>query len=916
MQGELPTSGAAHDRDLDAEIPTLATKLLAPPTPQYLIIRKRLLDVLDAGAAGPLVILCAPPGAGKTILLCSWLQTRRRPGPVAWLSLDGDDNDASRLAADLLSALRAAGAIRRGGSLERLRPPHGARADAFLALLVNGLAKLRTPLTIVLDDVHELTSPQATGMIDFLVRHAPQSAHLVLAGRADPPIAIERLRVSGALTELRGADLAFDRDETGKLCRQLDLGLREVEIDALWRRTEGWAAALRLAGLSVQSHSEPARFVQELAGTDRAIADYLVAEVLANAPAERRAFMLRTSIVDALTPELGDALTGMGGSAEMLAALQRSGAPLQIAGADSGWYRYHPLFGELLRAHLHHAHPEEVLLLHRRAARWYAEQGHVRAAIDHALAGESFEQAGNLIEGSWLELFISGAALSVRDQMTKLPAEAIAAHPRLAVAFAGSRLQDGDLQSADRYISLAQAATDRRSSEHLETALAAVSLLRARLRLDPRQAQEQGRRLAELAGSAAEQQRWALLRSFGLCNLGATLLWSGSPETAVPHLQEALSLARERGCEHVEFDCRAQLAIASLLDGRLAHAERTAAEALQLSERCGWEQGEAAACAYMAAGNLAYWRGEIERAEGLAAQAAGAAQCANQAVLLAGRTLAALALAAGGPQSAAEAAIKLDAIRAAIASRARIPQFVLVGIEDTHARVSLAAGETELAQSLLDAARSRFPDSAALVVREAQTALRAGDPALARELIADAIDRPGASYQTMAPRDAPKLEAWLLLALLEQEQGELEAAARALERALELSEQEHICVPFLTGGAATRELLERQAQTGTEHPALLEILLDALGGRPRDAEADSLPAPLTERELTILRYLPTMLSNAEIGAETFVSLNTVKTHLRSIYRKLDASNRAEAVQAARTLGLLPRGIRRPRVVRR
>ncbi len=737
----------------------------------------------------------------------------------------------------------------------------------------------------------------------------------MLAGRADPPIAIERLRVSGALTELRSADLAFDREETGQLCRQLDLGLREGEIDALWRRTEGWAAALRLAGLSVQSHSDPSRFVQELAGTDRAIADYLVAEVLANAPAERRAFMLRTSVVNALTPELGDALTGMEGSAEILAALQRSGAPLQIAGTEGPWYRYHPLFGELLRAHLHHAHPEEVPLLHRRAARWYAEQGHVRAAIGHALAGESWEQAGDLIEESWLELFISGSALSVRDQMTKLPAEVIAAHPRLAVAFAGSRLQDGDLQSADRYLSPAQAAAGRQPNEHLEIALAAVTLLRARLRLDPTQAQEHGRRLAELAGSPA-QERWASLRGFALCNLGATLLWSGSPEAAAPHLREALSLARECGCEHVELDCQAQLAIASLLCGQLAHAEQAATEALQLSERRGWEQGEAAACAYLAAGNIAYWHGEIERAEGLAGQAVSAAQGANQAVVLAGRTLSALALAAGGPQSASEAMVKLDAVRAAIASRARIPQFVLAGIEDTHARASLTAGETELAQSLLDAARARLPECSALVVREAQTALRAGDPVLARELIADAIGRSDAGCQSMAPHDAPKLEAWLLLALLEQERGELEAAAQALERALELAERERICGPFLTGGATTRALLERHGQTSTEHPALLETLLDALGGRLRDAEATSLPVPLTARELKILRYLPTMLSNAEIGAETFVSLNTVKTHLRSIYRKLDASNRADAVQRARALGLLPRGIRRPRVVQR
>jgi LuxR family transcriptional regulator, maltose regulon positive regulatory protein len=917
MPGEPRTSDAAGASGPSARAPTIATKILVPPTPSYLIIRRRLLDRLDRGAQGPLTLLCAPPGAGKTILLASWLQTRRQPGPVAWLSLDEDDNDASRLAVDLLDALRAAGVIRRGGALDRLAPPQGARADVFLAMLVNGLARLRGPFLIALDDVHELVSPQARAMLDFLVRHAPRQCRMLLSGRADPPIQVERLRVSGELSELRGGDLAFDRDETGKLYRQMGLDLGHADVEVLWQRTEGWAAALRLAGLSAQSRREPQGFVAEFAGTERAVADYLVSEVLARAPVERRAFMLRTSIVDSLCPELCDALTGVEGSAGLLTALERSGAPVEMMSANGPWYRYHPLFRELLRANLAHAQPQEVPLLHRRAARWHEGQGHVRSAIRHALAGQSWEQAGRLIEANWLELFISGASRSMRAQMGELPGEVVAANPRLSLAFAGSRLEDGDLRGADEHLSHARSACEIEADARSALSFAAVALLRARLLGDAAQARLHAGRLSELAGAPGES-RWPSLRSFAQANLGATLLWTEAPDLAEASLREALALARECGSAHLELDCRAQLACAGLLGGRLDRAEQAALEALALARRHGFDESPAAACAYLSAGAAAYWHGEHERAEGLAGNAVSAAAAASLSVRLACRVLQAAAMAACGPRSAREAIVKLDAVDAALADQAPAPPgFLRAYLDRTRVRTLLAAGEAEAAASAVLAATDADPATrdwpAALQAPRAETALRARprQPELARRLARSICDAPPDDSPRLEPRRAPQVEAWLLLALIEQEDGEHDAAARALERALEMAEQEQLCAPFLTD-AGVAELLERQAQRGTEHPALLEVLLDGLGRR---AGASATPAPiatpLTEREMKILRYLPTMLSNAEIGAETFVSLNTVKTHLRSIYRKLDAGNRADAVARARSLGLLPRGIRRP-----
>jgi len=890
-----------------APIPTVATKLLIPPPSRHLIERGRLYDTLDKGIEEGIVLLSAPAGAGKTMLLSAWIAARALPGPACWLSLDGEDNEANRLLKNLLSALRGAGALEPGGALDDLVAPAGSGTERFLALLVNGLAELRSPLVLVLDEIHELTSPPAAAAIDFLVRHAPEQLRIVLAGRADPPLPTERLRAGGALTELRIAELAFNREETAELCERLELALSNTEIDSLWARTEGWPAAMRLAALSLRGHSEPGRFLAEFAGTDRAVADYLIAEVLARLPEESREFMLRTCLVDELSPELADALTGREGGTLPLMELERLGAPVQPTAVGGRWYRYHPLFAELLRAHLRHAHPREIPSLHRRAARWYAEQGQAMLAIRHALAGGDWQQAGGLIAEHWLELFLRGGSAAMRGPMAQLPPEVVASDPRLAAAVAGSRLQDGDLQDAEPLLALARELGA--DTSQTRAIIAAVGLRHARLCVHPGDAE----RLAhELSAAAHDCTRhcWTALRSFALCELGATLLWSGGDvETAVAHLHEALALATEHQHEQIALDCLAQLAVVNVLRGELTQAHERSTRAVELAEQRGWCEGPAAACAHLAAATCAYQLGEFERAEGLLARAAAAADTAETPVRLTVGLLQALTLAAAGQRSAARGVLTLSAIRSELAEGTAAPGFLRLALEDTEPRVLMAAGEVEQARATLAGALDRAPDSPTLLVRQASFELRDGEPALARASLARAR-----AVQTPRPYPAVLLEQWLLQALADQAAGDHQAASKALDRALALAEREPFRHAFLLNGPTVRELLELQAQNGTAHPALLEVLLDGVGQGPRSGAA--LAEPLTEREQRILRYLPTMLTNAEIGAEVFVSLNTVKTHLRSIYRKLEANGRADAVERARRLGLLPAGIKRPRVVQR
>jgi LuxR family maltose regulon positive regulatory protein len=892
-----------------APIPTVATKLLIPPPARHLIERERLYGTLDEGLAQGIVLLSAPAGAGKTVLLSAWIAARELPGPPCWLSLDGEDNDPNRLLENLLSALRSSGAIEPGGALDALVAPAGTDTARFLALLVNGLAELRSPVVLVLDEIHELTSPRATAALDFLVRHAPEQLRIVLAGRADPPLPTERLRAGGTLSELRIAELAFDRKETAELCERLELTLSAAEIDSLWARTEGWPAAVQLAVLSLRGHPEPGRFLADFAGTDRAVADYLIAEVLARLPEDNREFMLHTCLVDAVSPELADVLTGREGGTTALAELERLGAPVQPTAVDGRWYRYHPLFGELLRAHLRHDHPEQIPSLHRRAARWYAEQGQAMPAIRHALAGEDWQRAGGLIAEHWLELFLHGGSAAMRGPMAQLPPEIVASDPCLAAAVAGSRLQDGDLHDAERLLAIAREAGGQGSQT--EAIIAAVALRHARLRVHPAGAE---RFAHELTAAAHDRTRhcWTALRSFALCDLGATLLWSGGErETAIAHLHEALALATEHRHEQIALDCLAQLAVVNVLRGELTQAEERSVCAMELAEQRGWCEGPAAACAHLAAATCAYQRGEFERAEGLLARAAAAADTAETPVRLTVGLLQALTLAAAGQRSAARGALKLSAIRSELADGAPAPDFVRVVLDDAEPRVLMAAGEVEQARATLAGALERAPDSVALLVRQASFELRDGEPELARASLARARAE---EQRKTHPHPAVLLEEWLLQALAERAAGERRAAADALDRALALAEREPFRDAFLLNGPEVRELLELQAQDGTAHPALLEVLLDGVGQGP--ASGAALAEPLTEREQRILRYLPTMLTNAEIGAEVFVSLNTVKTHLRSIYRKLDANGRADAVEKARRLGLLPAGIKRPRVVQR
>jgi LuxR family transcriptional regulator, maltose regulon positive regulatory protein len=358
-----------------AGVPLLASKLTPPRTPRWLVARGRLLELLEAGVQGRLTLLTGPAGSGKTVLLSSWATTTASPGPVAWLSLDAADNDPARFWFYLLAALRQSGAVPPNGRLGSLGLPTGGPDRGFVLELAAGLAELAGPVVVVLDDFQELTNPAVLDGLATMLGRSPAALRLVLASREDLPLPLAGLAVAGRPIEVGAGELALTADDAAKLLATHGLVLTDADLALVWARTEGWAAGLRLVALSLQDHPDPEGFIAGFGGSSRVVADFLLEEVLGRLPEEDRAFLLHTSVVERVSGELADALTGRADGTQTLARLERTNAFVVALDEDRSWYRYHQLLAELLHARLQASAPRLVPELHRRAAGWCQDHG-------------------------------------------------------------------------------------------------------------------------------------------------------------------------------------------------------------------------------------------------------------------------------------------------------------------------------------------------------------------------------------------------------------------------------------------------------------------------------------------------------------------------------------------------------------
>ena len=905
----------------------LATKLHVPRRQPGFVGRPRLMQALDEGLARRLILMCAPAGFGKTALLADW--ARRGERPVAWLSLDAGDNDPARFWRHAVAALDQArpGIGERVGAL--LGPPAPASFEGLVTALINELAAEpgQDELLLVLDDYHLIDAQPVHEPLVFLLQHLPPGVHLVLASRSDPPLPLARLRAAGQLAELRAGDLRFTAEEAAALLRE-SVGdvLPATAVVALAARTEGWAAGLQLAGLSLRGRPDVAGFVAAFSGTYRYVLDYLTDEVLEGQTGQVREFLLETSVLDRLSGDLCDAVTGRTGGQAMLEQVEQAGLFLVPLDEVRGWWRYHHLFADLLRARLQQQHPGRVAGLHQNAAAWYEEHGLADDAVRHALAAGDASWAARLIERHFDEIFWPGERATVERWLSALPAGLAGSRPRLCLLRAILALAGGDIEGAGPLLDAADRAVTDAAEEPFEPSAgeaasllvnvpAAIALGRASL------AQLRG----DANGTAAFASQALAKTGEGESMLDSTSTWLlavaewlrgrvAEAERAFAASITGWRAAGERysaayGCHHLGQVQRAR--------GRLDTALGSYQQALEITAAPGRPAMPAAGIAFVGMGEVAYQRNELEAAVRQISD--GIERCRpltyTQPLATGLAALAWIRQARGDHAGALEA--MGEAGRAA-------PGPAMAGLLNPvpvqGARLLLAQGEVTAAARWAEE-RGLGPDDDLGYPHEPEYLV------LARVLLAQ--DRPAPALAllgrlhtaaTAQGRTGSVIEIQALQALALAAAGDESAAVDTLAQALMLGCPQGYVRVFADEGAPMATLLARLvAAQKADHAAARGVPLSCLarllrafgeppavaGARPHAAAVPGLVEQLTARELEILALLAAGTPNPRIAEELVISLDTVKKHVSHLLGKLGAANRTEAVTRARELGLIP-----------
>ena len=669
----------------------------------------------------------------------------------------------------------------------------------------------------------------------------------------------------------------------------------------LLARTEGWAAGLRLATMSLAGHPDPGRFVAEFAGSDRTVADYLLAEVLDRQPEGVKKLLLRTSILERVCGPLADRLVGATGSERTLLELEDANAFVVSLDPERSWFRYHPLFADLLLLELRRSEPDSVPKLHHAAAQWYAEHGFVIEAIRHAQAATDWRFAGDLIGQYGFSLALDGSFATMRALLEPFPPEALA-NPELAAFLAYQEVIRPSLDTAASYISVAE----RNASEVPEERRRSFGAMLATARMTlARWRGDYGTLVSEVgpllepieADTVSEVAAAQDVRAVALMTLGIVELWSGAGDDAERHLNEGLELARRNGRPYVEMGCLGHLAVAVGRRSFTAQGE-VAAQTLEIMEKFGWMSEPIAPMVLATMGAVDVWQGRFDDAQPWLDRAEQAlrpnAEPAKELVVFYSRGIQRL----GQGHLAMAVAAFVEAQR--LQSLMVTPDPLAIQARGLQVQALVRMGDLPAARAALatasDAEREHAETRAAL----ASIHLAERDARAAIDVLAPVL----AGTAPIVP-DFSVVNALLLDARARAMLGESSAAEEDVERALDLAEPDALILPFLIAPAS--DLLERHPRHRTAHAPLLANVLDVIAGSPvraRRGELPDLQEALTDSELRVLRYLPSNLSAPEIAGEMFLSTSTVKTHMRHIYEKLDAHRRTEAVDRAREMGLL------------
>jgi LuxR family maltose regulon positive regulatory protein len=769
--------------------------------------------------------------------------------------------------------------------------------------LLEDLASLGDRVWLVLDDLHELSSAEALRQLELLIMRAPSALRFVLVTRHDLRLGLHRLRLAGELTEIRASDLRFSLADARALLDAAGVPLPDSALAVLYDRTEGWAAGLRLAALSLAGHPDPERFAAEFGGSERTVADYLMAEVLERQPEEARRLLLRTSILERVNGELADLLTGGAGGERILQRLEEAGAFVVSLDARRSWFRYHQLFADLLRLELRGSEPAGLPGLHEAVAGWYAEHGYPVEAVRHAQAARDWGLAARVLADHWVGLGLAGLGATMHELLARFPADVIAGNAELAAQMAGDQLSRGSLEEAERYLAVSARALETVAADRLgrsRVLLTGVRMRLARQRGDIAAVAEEARRLLApaVSGGSAEPGLGGDLRALALINLGIAELWTSRFEEADRHLEEGVALAHEIGRPYLEVTGLAFWAQLMSWRSFPLGAERSV-QAIELAKRHGWADEPVAGVAYLALGVVMVTQGRIEDAEDALGRAervlrAEVEPAAGMRLYL-GRGM--LEFVRGHHDAALRAFQTADRL-----ARSLVTPHTLAPRLRSHLLQALVhRGDTRRVEQALASMQPPERGRGEIRIAEASLRLAQGDPQAAATVLAPVIDG-------SAPLENAHLwdvQALLLQAIARDALRDSAAARRALERALDGAAPEGLLFPFLYDPVP--ELLDRHRRQGTAHAGLIAEILNVLAGREpgsQPAGPRRLREPLSHAEARVLRYLPTKLSAPEIAGEMYLSVNTVKTHMRHLYDKLGAHRRHEAVEQARALGLL------------
>jgi LuxR family maltose regulon positive regulatory protein len=811
-----------------------------------------------------------------------------------------DQQDSQQFWLAVLSAIRQASGP--PGEGEQLAATPDFNEAAISERVLSELAAHHDHTFLIIDDLHELTSAEALMQLTRLLEKLPPHVHAILATRRDLPLRLHKLRLAGELSDIRAADLRFTERETHRFLEASGIALPEAAVARLHQRTEGWAAGLRLAAISMASSPDPERFVAEFSGSSRTVAEYLLAEMLECQPPGVQRLLLRTSLLDRVNGELADLLTGQPGSERILLELEDANAFVVSLDPARTWFRYHHLFADLLRLELRRRTPEDVPVLHRLAAKWSIEHGEVVDGIRHTQAAGDWPGAARLLADHSFGLTLDGQAQTIESLLRAFPPGAVAEGPDIHLARATSDLAQGRLDEAAAYLTVAEtaiAAAPADRKHRLEVAIAALKLSLARKRGHLAGVVEQVRFLASpITGqSDVDIALDSDLRAVALMNLGIVEAWSLGNQDSERHLQEGADLARRIGRPYLEVACLAELAFASKIEP-FATTRRRCQEAIALAEQHGWGAEPVVAPALVNLAGTLIWTGEFDEGDYWLQRTARALETdtgppmrlllhIGTGMVLSGRRRQRGALA---EYTAAE--------------------HLQVQLEDSHALAHQLTGWRLATQARLGQLSEARASLAALDAEPAGTAeignaravicLAEGDPAAALAAVRDVLTgiAPAIGYVTV-------VEAHLLAALAHYELGDPGAATAATESALALAEADRLILPFAMTGSL--ELLEAMPRHETAHAALLADILDVMRGSsiaPGHEPSLTEIKQLSPSELRVLRYLPTNLSRPEIASQLSVSVNTVNTHIRNIYAKLQAQDRSSAVQRAREMRLL------------